>query len=339
MPNDILLYTSINSYTSSEFITKLDEAGDNDVTIRINADGGDPEYGWGMIAKLSEQKGKVNIKVDRKCHSMYAFMLCYVTDAEGTDVSEYGVHRAAYPSWYESDPDFFDESARERLNRVNALLRKALEAKINMKEFEAITGVTMKQLFSLDDRITVMLTAIQAKKIGLINRIIKLTPQKSAEIKSLMHAEMAAHYSDDETVVEAVEKPKIELNKSKNMNLAEFKAAHPSVYAEAVAEGRAAGIAEGKEEEKDRVEAALVFMEADPTGVKALIESGKKMTAKQSSEFLIKLTSKNAVAGIEADSAKTVTTAADATKEQTAKEKENAAFEAELDKKLNLGKK
>jgi hypothetical protein len=84
------------------------------------------------------------------------------------------------------------------------------------------------------------------------------------------------------------------------MNLEKLKAEHPAIYAEAVAIGVKQGIAE----EKDRVEACLVFNEVDPAGVKAAIEAGKPLSQKQMADFSLKALSKNqlkALAGENAD--------------------------------------
>ena len=42
----------------------------------------------------------------------------------------------------------------------------------------------MDDVFSMNSRIDVNITPRQAKKIGLINRVIKLTPSIGAEIRS-----------------------------------------------------------------------------------------------------------------------------------------------------------
>ena len=69
---EILLYGQIYSSTAEAFINACNEVGEEGVSVRINGDGGSPEYGWGMIDKYSEIKSKKLIKVDGKAHSMYA---------------------------------------------------------------------------------------------------------------------------------------------------------------------------------------------------------------------------------------------------------------------------
>lgn len=325
---EILLYTEINSYSSSEFITAMNEAGDDDVCVRIACIGGNPDFAFGMIAKFKEHSGKKQIKVDGKAHSMSAFFLCYAEDVEALEVAEFVLHRAAYPEWFENNPEFFTADVRGNVERINAFLKKALEAKIDVAKFEAMKNVKMKDLFSLDSRIDVRLTAAEAKKIGLIDTIVKITPEKSAQIESMI-AELTAKAHG----IDMAAKTTPEIIKPKNMNLAELKSAHPAVYAEAVAEGLALGVTK----EKTRVEACLVFLDIDPTGVKAAIESGADLNAKQMAEFSLKAMSPANLAKLGGDSAKEAVTAE--AKEQTEKEKTAAEIEAKLDVALGLGEK
>jgi SNF2 family DNA or RNA helicase len=69
-------------------------------------------------------------------------------------------------------------------------LREALEAKVNTTLFQGITGKTMDDVFNTATRIDVILTAQQAKEIGLINKVVNITPTMQAEIKG--HYAMAA---------------------------------------------------------------------------------------------------------------------------------------------------
>ena len=323
MKKEILLYTSVNSYSSSDFIAALEEAGDNDVCVRINGDGGDPEYGFGMIAKFNEFKGNKLVKVDCKAHSMYVYFLCCADDSEALEVSSFTVHRAAYPEWYEGNPDYFTAEKRADVERINSYLRKLLEAKIDVAKFEELKGVKMKDIFSLNGRLDVTLTAAEAKKIGLINRVVKITAEKAAEIDSLV-AKIAAEY----TGVKLAAEYKPENKKPINMTIAEFKTAHPEVFAQAVAQGVA--------QEKARVEACLVYIDIDADGVKAAIESGVELTGKQMAEFSLKAVSKNALGVIEKEAAKTTGTQADSSVEKTAKEKQVADFEAAVRKEAGL---
>ncbi|MFN8317150.1 MAG: ATP-dependent Clp protease proteolytic subunit [Chitinophagales bacterium] len=328
MPKEILLYGSIESYSSTAFIQQMEENADQDLSVRINSPGGVPEYGWGMIAKFLSHSGPKKITVDSQAHSMAAFFLCYVDDAEALDVSEFLIHRAAYPSWIENNPDYFDAAARGNLERINTSLRKAFESKVDVALFESLKGVKVKDIFSLDDRLEVFLTAAEAKKIGLINRIVKITPEKKAEINSLMKAASKANLFEVEKTGETkiVESKIIE-----KMTIEKLKAEHPELYAQIFGLGVAS--------ERDRVEACMVFVDLDATAVKEAISSGKPLSEKQKAEFAMKAYNKTSLKNIADDSqAKAVTT--DEVKDDAKAEKPEAkAFFDDVKGQLGIEKK
>jgi ATP-dependent protease ClpP protease subunit len=329
--SEILLYGTIYSSSAEAFINALNDNGDNDLSVRINSEGGSPEYGWGMVAKFSEATGKKRVKVDGKAHSMAAYFLCYADDVEVLDVAQILLHRAAYPEWIESNDSIMTQSMKDSLTFINKKLRAALEAKVDVAKFEKIKGITMDQLFSLDSRIEVMLTAAEAKKMGLVNRVVNITPEKTAQIKSEMER-IAAHAQGLPYQIAAEqEKP------NSIMDIAKLKAEHPALYAEVFNLGKTEGISL----EKDRVEACLVYAEVDMPGVKAAIESGKSLSAKQISDFMMKVASGRHLEGIAADSGenKEVKTEEVKNKEKNAETEAKAkvdAFEASVRSHLNI---
>lgn len=314
---EILLYGSIYTYGAESFINSMNDAEDEDIVIRVNSDGGSPETGWGMIAKCAEHKGKVKMKVDGKAHSTAAYMLCYAEDVECLDVSQFLLHRAAYAYWIENNAELMTQAMKDNLAFVNGKLRKALESKIDVAKFEQLKGVTLDALFSTDSRIDVMLSPAEAKKIGLVNRVVSITPQKKAEIDSYM--QMAAH-------AQPVPAPKPTNPIITKMDITKLKAEHPAVYAEVIALGVA--------QEKDRVEACMVFMEIDPAGVKAAIESGKQLSAKQMADFTLKAVSGKRVEAIATEGAEEVKTDEVKKKAETEAEAKVSAFELEARKHL-----
>jgi ATP-dependent Clp protease, protease subunit len=323
MPEDILLYGDINSCSSAEFIGELDEYKEDDIVVRINSGGGSPEYGWGMIAKFVEHPGKKLIKVDGQAHSMAAFFLCYCDEVEALDVAEFVVHRAAYSPWFESTPDCFTQPVRENLERVNISLRKALESKIDVAKFEELKGVKIKDIFSMDSRIDVVLSATEAKKVGLINRIIKITPEKRSEIEAMVGK--AAKFSG---LTPQKEVNKTEISKLNIMTIEKLKAEHPELFATVLAQGAA--------QEKDRIGAVLVFTKLDPT-IKAAIDSDKPLSETTKAELTL-ASFKNETIGKIAGSATATVIVPEVEKEKTEKEKELAAFEAASKKALGLAK-
>jgi len=82
---------------------------------------------------------------------------------------------------------------------------------------------------------------------------------------------------------------------SKQMDLAKLKAEHPAVYQAAKTEG----INQGTTQERERVEAWAVYNEVNPEKVKAGIESGKPMSAKDMAEMNLQIAKGGQVEAIE----------------------------------------
>lgn len=289
MAKEIPLYGDVNCESAEEFIEEMNEAIDEEIVVRVNTSGGDPQYGFGIIAKFLEHAKAKKIKIDGKAYSTGSFLCAYCEDVEALDVSQFWIHRAAYPSWFESEPSLFTEAIKADLVNVNANLRAALEAKIDVPAFEKIAKVTMDEIFSLDARIDVPLNAQQAKKIGLINSIVKITPKKKAEIEALQSVRMTASHKEEKQ--EPIKK---------NMTLAELKASHPDVYAQAQSEGVAM--------ERDRVGSWLPFIGADAELVTASIKEGKAISATAMSELNVKMFASHSLAAIAGGNAKPVVT-------------------------------
>jgi hypothetical protein len=248
----------------------------------------------------------------------------------------------------EDSPSFPGSIYEQSISKTNKDLEKAMRARIDVEALEALPqftekNITLKDIFSMDDRIEVLLTANDLKKIGLVSKINKITPVKAAIMEaqtkqfekcvSLDEFKKAAEYKPKKAAEKETEKPK-----SKNvMNLKELKAQYPAIYAQAKADGHAEGVAA----ERDRVESILVFNELDPAGVKAAIEGGKPLSAKQQSEFAMKSFSKDALAKLKTESPKDITTEEvdeDAQTEKGKKVETIAAFEAGVVKVLKLKK-
>jgi len=189
----------------------------------------------------------------------------------------------------------------------------------------------------MESRIDVLLTASDLKKLGLVSRIVKITPSKTAELKSA--AELFANCKSLEDVrmaAQAVNPQVDEPLKITNMTAAELKEKFPLVYAFIKSEGHAEGVTAGVAQEKERIEAIMVFNEIDPAAVSAAIESGKPLTQKALNELMLKSAGKNLAASVKTDSAGKVITEATTTPE-TEKAAKLAQFNAKVD--AALGKK
>ena len=267
----------------------------------------------------------------------FGFQFCVNADyVKCLDVSDFMLHRAAYPEWVESNPDYFDEGMKAELNRTNSLFEKAIKNKLNIDAIQEIMdtkpelkGAKFKDIFSLDSRIDVYFNAKEAKKIGLVNEIITVTPEKRAEIMAEKHL-MAAEF----TGFSSQKKEEVQTQKQKiKMDLQTLKTAHPSVYAEALAEGVTA--------EKDRVEGWLTFNEVDAKAVTDGIASGKGITPKNMGEFTLKAMGKSIVAEAVVEAIPAVktpeagaTSVISASTDEKKKSDEMTAFKAEMDAEI-----
>lgn len=306
MQKELYLYSPIYDFVAETLVSQMEEFKDSEIVLRVNTPGGSVFANHGICAKMSEL-GNVHIKVDGAAMSSGAILLPYAKFVECLDVSTFLLHRA----------DMYVESEADKafLARINKDLKTKLLLKVDADIFKEVTGVSIDEMFNSEKRIDVILDAKQAKKIGLVNKVNKLTPAEVEAFNNKMFA------------IAAIVNPIADQStKPKTMNVEKLKAEHPEVVAQVLAMGVA--------KEKDRVEACLAFIEIDAAGVKAAIESGKDLSAKQMAEFAVKALNKESLEAIKKDSAPGV-----ATKEPEAKtEKENEleAFKAAFKKDLNL---
>lgn len=325
MLKSLLIYGNFNQYSATEFINGIDTMLEKDPNAElqacVNSNGGEVDYGWGMIHKFQQFGNAKSVVNHGKAYSMGLYFNCYTDDTSCLDVTEFLLHRAAYSEWVENDPELFDEDRRKSLKAMNDKLRAAFEAKVDVEKFNNLKvmkdkNITLDDVFSLDNRIDVKFGAKEAKAIGLVNKIITITPKIKSEIEA--NFEIAAKYNDGNT--NKNEKENKPLN-TKKMTKAELKAAHPELYAEIYNEG----VTAGTDEEKDRVGSIMAFNEVDPALVKTAIASGKKLTETQRNELLLKAVKGQKAEEIVADSKEPVVTGTD--KEAEAKAKADKAAE------------
>jgi len=297
MANEVLIYSPIYDFTAESFIKSLNEMDGSDVTVRVNSPGGDVFAGWGMIAKSKEHEGNITVKVDGNASSMMAIFLLFHKNVEALNVSKFTLHRAsaAYPS-PESD---------KLLKQINGEIRTAFEAKLNIEKFEKMTGVTMDDFFNSSEVIDVDLNAKQAKQIGLISKINEIDVNAFNDL-SIRIAAISTKQTN--------KNPK----KDNKMTLAQLKADHPEVYAQAVKQG--------VEQEIDRVGSWLAFGDVDFQAVSTGIKEGKELSKTAMAEMSKKQFAAEAVATAAVESAPVVVTPAVPTSEPDAKE----AFLAEV---------
>ncbi len=326
MAKEILVYGSIYDWSVVPFIREVEAASGQDITIRVNSPGGSPLSNFGMIAKLKEHQGSVKIKVDGQAASSAAYLCLYASEVESLDVSQFLFHRAAYPDWLEASKDYFTEDMRNSLIKINADLRAAMEGKFTAKKWQEVTGFSLDDLFSLDSRIDVTISAEQAKDLGIVTKIVNITPAKKAELHSLIAAhapELLAKFNAE--IIAETSEQKVTTQNNNKMTVAELQASHPEVYAAII------------KSERDRVGSYMVYAHLDLEACKQGIASGEAMTHTQMSEFALKSFQASQLAAIEGGNAKDVRTQEPAGQE-TKEEANKKAFFAEVNKNLGISK-
>jgi ATP-dependent protease ClpP protease subunit len=336
---EVLLYGNINQFSARDFIQEVNAITDGVCDIRVNTDGGSPEYAWGMVAKFAEFQGEKSVKIDGKAYSMGAFLCAYADKVEALDVSEFMVHRAAYPTRFEKeafneDSEYYQAGLKQNLININSSLEKAFRAKVDVAKFEELKAVKVKDLFSLDNRVDVFLTAKEAKAIGLVDSINKITPQKKAEIDTL-GAKIAAKYTPEITGIEP-KKPESQAKitnpkKVNKMSIEDFKKENPEAYN--------AIVLQGVNQERERVKAHLVYADVDLAAVKEGIEKGEDLTPSKMAELGRKMMSAGVVASAEKDAPEATQTDAPEKGAPSPEVKALQDFEASVNAELGIEKK
>lgn len=311
---ELLLYTSIYEYSAETIINSLNETKDDDsVDLRVNSVGGSVFSGWGIAAKISEV-GNVNMKIDGLAASMAAALIPFAKSVEALDVSRIMIHRA--DMWNPSEED------KKQLDSINKDLRAKLTKKIDEAKLKELKGVSFKDIFDAEERIDVWLTAKEAKAIGLIDKVVKLSPNEAKAYDSRLMS-IAATLD---------KKPESNQNQNQNkstMTKEELKAKHPEVYASIVNDGIA--------QEKDRVGAWMTFVKADAEAVVKGIKEGATLSATAMAELSLKAMSAATLEKIEAKAPGAVVTDEDKSKGNSSPEKANLeAFTKEIESKLNV---
>lgn len=291
--SEVLLYGPIYNESSRDFINNVNAVDDSaDLLVRVNTNGGDVLAGWGMVAKFNEYKGEKSVIIDGSAYSMGLFFAMYADNVEAYNFSTGLLHRAAYPDYYEEN--YMSEDQRERLVEMNKQLMAATKAAIDVEKFEELKGVTLKEVFSMDSRIDVMLTAKEMKQIGLISKVNKITPDKTAEINTML-VSAAAKYTPEivGSNPKPTEKPEGQNSNLKTnikMTISELQASNPELVSQIEANAVAA--------ERDRAGAWLVNNDVDPVAVAAGIKSGENLSQTAMAEFGVKRQSMTQLAAV-----------------------------------------
>lgn len=269
MPKELLIYSPLWDFTAEMVVNQLNEVPESeDLTVRLNTPGGGTSAAWSIISKLSERSGKLTGIIDGQAMSMGAIMLVFFDEVIANDTSRIMFHKAAFPSWMEPS-----ESELKTLKTINAQFKEKLAKKVKgnpgAKEF-------LRKVFESDVRNDVDVTPMEAKKLGIVDKIRKLEPK--AEYIDIQIA--AIFESKKETPSGDIDKSKI-----KTMDKATLKAENPSLYAAILADGHDTGREEGIAAERDRTGAWMAFNDIDPDAVSKGIKGGENLSQTSSAEF------------------------------------------------------
>jgi len=275
MAKELYLYYGVSSFTAEELVSTLEEYMDEEVVIRMNTPGGDVFSGYAILNKIKEH-GNVTIKIDGMAASMGAFMLPFAKRVEAYDNAKVMLHRA---DGYTGG----DENLVKLLADMNKNLKSYLDKKVDSEKFESIAGYKLKDLFDAEDRKDLWLSAKEAKSIGLIHKVNKMTPEAELKFAALFEGQEGQRVKDQKPV------------KSNTMTKEELKAKHPELFASVVSEAQA--------EEKERVKAWMGYIDVDVAKVKAGIEGSAAPTISEQIELNRKAVAKASVQGLEDGSA------------------------------------
>lgn len=350
MPKDVVLMGGIHEGTAMFFFEQLNEALEDDpsadVVLRVNTGGGGPDYGMSIIEKVQELKEQILLKGGMSMHSTGFFMMVAL-DAdrvECMDLTSSVLHRAAYPEWVEK-ADWYKGSVHEQLIAdSNKKLEKMLRNRVSVEALEALPqfkdkNLTLKDIFALDNRAEVLLTASDLKKLGIVGKVNKITPAKKSELVAMVSTFDKCRSLDDFRIAaSSIEEKKSKPN-SGNMELTleSLKADFPAIYEAVVASAKK----EGKEAEVARVKAWTAWAKVDPDRVTKAIADGTEMSIEVISELSAKAASAagiaSAAAGNPGADGAPAAEAGEGTKEKVTGDQELESLSADIDK--YLGKK
>ena len=315
MAKELYIYSPLWDFTAETVVAQLNEIPESEeLKVRLNTPGGNATAGWAIISKMSERTGKLTGIIDGQAMSMGAIMLVFFDEVIANDTSRIMFHKAAFSSWH--DPS---ESELKMLKNVNTQFKEKLTKKVSGKKG---AQKFLDKVFESDIRNDVELTPIEAKQLGIVDEVRKLEPKAEyigTQIVAIVESKKEIPNREDN-------KPNVKI-----MDKATLKAENPSLYAAILAEGEKAGIKIGADAERDRVGSWTVFNEVNPEAVKAGIESGLPISAKQMSEFTLQIAKGEKVIAAKKDNPDEVNTEGkELTPEQIQAKKDKKALDDEL---------
>lgn len=316
MAKELYIYSPLYRYTAETANKELSRINDSEeLTIRLNSPGGEVNAGFAIISKLQERKTPVKAIIDGEAASMAAFMLVFFGNVVANETSQIMFHKAAFASWYEPTAD-----EQASLKAMNALFEQKMRAKVQGKpgaeEF-------LSKLFEAEVRNNVNVSPQEALTLGIVDEVRTLQPT------ALLGAQMVAMVEEGQTIQAVNNTPRGDNNKSKSMNLEQFKAEYPALYAQILEQGKKQGVTA----ERDRVEAWTVFAEVDPKAVAEGIAGGENISQKAMAEFSVKMSMNARMENHQSDNSDDTTPpAGQKTEAELKAEADMAAMNAEFEK-------
>jgi ATP-dependent protease ClpP protease subunit len=268
---EIFLYNGFYDYTMQALIQEMQLQKDmDDISVRMNSGGGSVFSAQGFFKEMQSRResGKTTtILVDGNASSCGFFSLYYADKVKILSTTKALAHRA--------DMYIENESDQNLVDKTNDELKTLMLSRTTSDRFKEVTGVSIDEIFDRVKRVEVWLTAQNLVDIGLVKteNVMVLTPALAASISK----NMSAYFGDF----------KEQTNLNSTIIMAEQNTKTPE-----------AAIAD----ERDRVSGWMSWLDVDANAVKAGIESGKTITAKEISEFSRKLADKSVLEALAANS-------------------------------------
>lgn len=175
----ILLYNDIWSFTAEAFIETMNENADVDKMVRVNCPGGSVFAGWGMCATMNQYKENTYVQVDGSAASMGLYFLLYAKKENVTalNVSRFLIHSAYGNAETQED--------RDLLSAINEDLRALMHERFDDATFLEVVKVSIDSIFD-DERKDVWINAEQARDIGLIGSISRLSVEEQTAMSKMV---------------------------------------------------------------------------------------------------------------------------------------------------------
>jgi len=274
--NEILIYFPLYDFTIEPLMKQLN-AVDSDYTVRMSSPGGEIFPSWGVakkIQELSEKGFKGTLKIDGMSASMAGILAPFFDYVEAVDKAKFMIHA----------PTGGD---RVLLKSVSKDLASVLNSRIDAAKFKALTGMSVDEIMDPDneEKKDIWFSAQQAKDLGLIDKVVSLTPALKNEIEDKMKVVYGFKKEPGSSV-------NLNINQNqKKMTYDELKISDAALVNQIFAEGKEAGQKEGKEagkkEEQIRVKAWLAHYNSDSEMVVNGIKEGSSLTDDVREELMV----------------------------------------------------